>query len=106
ISATQDIYVPSLKISNYQGVIRKITVSIPYTGGRGTYDVVDLVASNVRGEGGDVNDIRLKIIGGTFSSSGTVTGEIEVRGADNAFNVTKLDPNVFKTIASFTFKLG
>ena len=95
-----------------QGVVdntsNQFTISIPYTGGAGTYDAYEgIYVSNdeVDGEGGDVNSFRLTYPSGIFSASGSITATIEVDG-DGSFNAKKQLFGVQKTIAVLDFQVN
>ncbi|MHA3047449.1 hypothetical protein JSO59_008850 [Riemerella anatipestifer] len=98
MDTSQTIYITSIKDGNIdqQGVINndtnKINFTIPYTSGNNQdyNSVIATVTSNTNaGEEEDVNELKLTINYGTFSSDGgSISGTIEVLG-DGVLNVKK-----------------
>jgi len=95
-----------------QGVIdntsHQLTVTIPYTGGIGSYDAYTSawVANNAgTAEGTDANSFRLSYPAGTFSASGNIIATIEVDG-DGSFNAEKQLFGAEETIASLDFQVN
>ena len=95
-----------------QGVVDNVsnqfTVSIPYTGGIGTYDAYAgtyVLNETGSGEGGDANSFRLTYPSGTFSASGSITATIEVDG-DESFNAEKQSFGIEKVIAALDFQVN
>ena len=100
-------------VIDLQGVVdnnsNKLTVTIPYTGGVGTYtDYQGTFTANNAGtaEGSnESNRFRLSYSGGTFSASGTITATIEVDG-DGSFNAKKQNFGTQQTIAALDFQVN
>ena len=95
-----------------QGVVdnasNQLTITLPYTGGTGTYDAyTGTYTSNNAGtaEGGDANSFRLTYPSGTFSASGSITATIEVDG-DGSFNAEKQLFGIQETIAALDFQVN
>lgn len=95
-----------------QGIVdngsNQLTVTLPYTGGVGTYDAyTGSYTPNNAGtaEGGDANSFRLTYPAGTFSASGSITATIEVDG-DGSFNAEKQLFDIQETIAALDFQVN
>ena len=95
-----------------QGVVdnasNQLTITLPYTGGTGTYDAyTGTYTPNNSGtsEGGDANSFRLTYPSGTFSASGSITATIEVDG-DGSFNAQKQLFGIQETIAALDFQVN
>ena len=99
-------------VVDVQGVVdnntNQLTVSIPYTGGIGSYSAYTgtYVPNNAgTAEGGDANSFRLTYPAGTFSTSGEIVATLQVDG-DGSFNAKKLLFNSQELIATLDFKVN
>ena len=112
----QTVFVTSINdgvpLVDIQGIVdngsNQFTVSIPYTGGIGTYDAyTGTYTPNNAGtaEAGDSNRFRLTYPSGTFSVSGSIMATIEVDG-DGSFNAGKQLFGVQKTISTLDFQVN
>ena len=112
----QTVFVASISnaapLVDHQGVVdnvsHKLTVTIPYTGGIGTYDTYEgtyVLNETGTSEGGDANSFRLTYPSGTFSTSGIITATIEVDD-DGSFNAEKQAFGIEKTIATLDFQIN
>ena len=111
-SLPMDISLTSLNnggSGDIQGVIdnsaNKITYSIPYTSGVGSYVAYTSAAVAVSGQAGDSNNLTLTYPAGTFSSSGNITATVVVDG-DGTFNVTKQTPGATSLIATLALAVN
>ncbi|MBV7440807.1 hypothetical protein KRX57_05185 [Weeksellaceae bacterium TAE3-ERU29] len=111
--ANQSQYAVSLKNKNVeviQGKINngaeKLTVQIPYTNGKGSYNAVSVVQTTASGQDGDINNLTLTIPAGTFGVNGTLTATIEVGGADQEYKVRQLEPGKEYVIATFPINMN
>ena len=112
----QTVFVTSINdgvpLVDIQGIVdngsNQFIVSIPYTGGIGTYDAyTGTYTPNNAGtaEAGDSNRFRLTYPSGTFSVSGSIMATIEVDG-DGSFNAGKQLFGVQKTISTLDFQVN
>ncbi|MDY6026007.1 hypothetical protein, partial [Bergeyella zoohelcum] len=95
--------------SEIQGKINnsdsKVTVSIPYTSGSGSYNAVSTQATTVAGQDGQTNPLTLSIPAGNFSSAGALQATIQV-GGDGEYLVKKLQPGQKEDIATFNINMN
>ncbi|MGV4379948.1 DUF5977 domain-containing protein [Ornithobacterium rhinotracheale] len=95
--------------ASVQGVIdnnsHRLAIEIPYTNGKGAYDAVSVTKASAKGQGGDINDLTLKIAEGSFSGSGNLTASIEV-GGDGVYQVKQMPAGQSYTIATFPVSMG
>ncbi|MFU2095078.1 DUF5977 domain-containing protein, partial [Ornithobacterium rhinotracheale] len=95
--------------ASVQGVIdnnsHRLTIQIPYTNGKGAYDAVSVTKASAEGQGGDINDLTLKIAEGSFSGRGNLTASIEV-GGDGVYQVRQIPAGEYYTIATFPVSMG
>ncbi|MCK0205020.1 DUF5977 domain-containing protein [Ornithobacterium rhinotracheale] len=95
--------------ASVQGVIdnnsHRLTIKIPYTNGKGAYDAVSVTKASAEGQGGDINDLTLKIAEGSFSGRGNLTASIEV-GGDGVYQVRQIPAGEYYTIATFPVSMG
>ncbi|MGP6546809.1 DUF5977 domain-containing protein, partial [Ornithobacterium rhinotracheale] len=95
--------------ASVQGVIdnnsHRLTIKIPYTNGKGAYDAVSVTKASAEGQGGDINDLTLKIAEGSFSGRGNLTASIEV-GGDGVYQVKQMPVGQSYTIATFSVSMG
>ncbi|WP_406648975.1 hypothetical protein, partial [Ornithobacterium rhinotracheale] len=84
----------------------KVTIKIPYTNGKGSYNAVNI--NNIRtapGQGGDVNNLSLSIPAGNFGVQGKLTATISVDG-DGEYLVKQMAPGEQYTIATFPIDMN
>ncbi|MCK0199819.1 hypothetical protein [Ornithobacterium rhinotracheale] len=84
----------------------KVTIKIPYTNGKGSYNAVNI--NNIRtapGQGGDVNNLSLSIPAGNFGVQGKLTVTISVDG-DGEYLVKQMAPGEQYTIATFPIDMN
>ncbi|MFU2093704.1 FISUMP domain-containing protein [Ornithobacterium rhinotracheale] len=84
----------------------KVTIKIPYTNGKGSYNAVNI--NNIRtapGQGGDVNDLSLSIPAGNFGVKGELTATIKVEG-DGEYLVKQMAPGESYDIATFPIDMN
>ncbi|MGV4514393.1 hypothetical protein, partial [Ornithobacterium rhinotracheale] len=84
----------------------KLTIKIPYTNGKGSYNAVNI--NNIRtapGQGGDVNDLSLSIPAGNFGVKGELTATIKVEG-DGEYLVKQMAPGEQYVIATFPIDMN
>ncbi|MGV4442002.1 hypothetical protein ACQ1QT_11300, partial [Ornithobacterium rhinotracheale] len=84
----------------------KVTIKIPYTNGKGSYNDVNI--NNIRtapGQGGDVNDLSVAIPAGKFVVKGELTATIKVDG-DGEYLVKQLAPGQSYDIATFNVDIN
>ncbi|MDC8107195.1 hypothetical protein MTQ00_22160 [Chryseobacterium sp. B21-037] len=108
----QNLYVASVNLGgtgDVQGVVdngsNKLTIQVPYTGGKGSYDAYTsawISNNSGSGQGGDTNKFRVSYPAGTFSSSGSIAVSIEVDG-DGSFNALKLLPGNTMVLGTLPF---
>jgi hypothetical protein len=95
--------------SDVQGVIdngsNKITYSIPYASGTGSYAAYTSASVAVNGQAGDNNNLTLTYPAGTFSSSGNIIATVVVDG-DGTFNVEKIASGTTKLIGTLAFAVN
>ncbi|AFL96754.1 FISUMP domain-containing protein [Ornithobacterium rhinotracheale] len=85
----------------------KVTIKIPYTNGKGSYNAVNI--NNIRtapGQGGDVNDLSLSIPAGNFGVTGELEATITVSGSDQEYLVRQLAPGDSYDIATFNVDIN
>ncbi|MGV4420360.1 FISUMP domain-containing protein, partial [Ornithobacterium rhinotracheale] len=85
----------------------KVTIKIPYTNGKGSYNAVNI--NNIRtapGQGGDVNDLSLSIPAGNFGVTGELEATITVGGSDQEYLVRQLAPGDSYDIATFNVDIN
>ncbi|RLJ30695.1 uncharacterized protein (TIGR02145 family) [Chryseobacterium sp. 7] len=95
-----------------QGIIdngaNQITLNIPYTAGKGSYDAYTGVVvpnNSGTGQGGDANGFTISYPAGNFSPSGSIPVTITVDG-DGSFNALKLTPGNTMALATFPFSIN
>ncbi|MGV4558936.1 FISUMP domain-containing protein, partial [Ornithobacterium rhinotracheale] len=84
----------------------KVTIKIPYTNGKGSYNAVNI--NNIRtapGQGGDVNDLSLSIPAGNFGVKGELTATIKVEG-NGEYLVKQMAPGESYDIATFPIDMN
>ncbi|MGQ3556628.1 hypothetical protein, partial [Ornithobacterium rhinotracheale] len=84
----------------------KVTIKIPYTGGKGSYNAVNI--NNIKtaaGQNGDVNNLSLSIPAGNFGVQGELTATISVDG-DGEYLVKQMAPGEQYTIATFPIDMN
>ncbi|MGQ3559481.1 FISUMP domain-containing protein [Ornithobacterium rhinotracheale] len=84
----------------------KVTIKIPYTGGKGSYNAVNI--NNIKtaaGQNGDVNNLSLSIPAGNFGEQGELTATISVDG-DGEYLVKQMAPGEQYTIATFPIDMN
>ncbi|MFU2093964.1 hypothetical protein [Ornithobacterium rhinotracheale] len=84
----------------------KVTIKIPYTNGKGSYNAVNI--NNIRtapGQGGDVNNLSLSIPAGNFGVKGELTATIKVEG-DGEYLVKQMAPGEQYVIATFPIDMN
>ncbi|MGV4558054.1 FISUMP domain-containing protein, partial [Ornithobacterium rhinotracheale] len=85
----------------------KVTIKIPYTNGKGSYNAVNI--NNIRtapGQGGDVNDLSLSIPAGNFGVTGELEATITVGGSDQEYLVKQMAPGEQYVIATFPIDMN
>ncbi|MGQ1928936.1 FISUMP domain-containing protein [Ornithobacterium rhinotracheale] len=85
----------------------KVTIKIPYTNGKGSYNAVNI--NNIRtapGQGGDVNNLSLSIPAGNFGVTGELEATITVSGSDQEYLVRQLAPGDSYDIATFNVDIN
>lgn len=97
-------------VGDIQGVLdntaNQLVLSLPYTGGIGSYDAYTSNAIAVVGESGDSNILTLSYPSGTFSASGTIPLTVTVGGTDSSFNITKQLAGSSNLFAELPFALN
>ena len=107
----QEYYVVSLIYNNIkkQGYIdntrNQISLQIPYTNGKGSYDAVNITPNTDEGQDGDTNDITLSIPEGKFSQTGVLTATLKVEG-DGSYKVRQLAPEQDYVIATYDIDIN
>ncbi|MGV4506736.1 hypothetical protein ACQ1QD_11740, partial [Ornithobacterium rhinotracheale] len=84
----------------------KVTIKIPYTNGKGSYNCVNI--NNIRtapGQGGYVNDLSLSIPSCNFGVTGELEATITVSGSDQEYLVRHLAPWDSYYIATFNLDI-
>ncbi|SZD71951.1 fibrobacter succinogenes major paralogous domain [Candidatus Ornithobacterium hominis] len=93
----QEYYVLSLIHNNIkkEGYIdnasNQISLKIPYTNGKGSYDAVNIEKTTAEGQERDTNKIILSIPEGEFSQTGVLTATLKVEG-DESYKVKLMKP--------------
>ncbi|MCK0203535.1 hypothetical protein MWN41_10975 [Ornithobacterium rhinotracheale] len=112
--ANEEHYVASLYYqptdTRIQGKIdntNKLTIKIPYTGGKGSYNAVNI--NNIKtaaGQNGDVNNLSLSIPAGNFGVTGELEATITVSGSDQEYLVKQMEPGKSYDIATFPIDMN
>ncbi|MCK0204791.1 fibrobacter succinogenes major paralogous domain-containing protein [Ornithobacterium rhinotracheale] len=85
----------------------KVTIKIPYTGGKGSYNAVNI--NNIKtapGQNGDVNNLSLSIPAGNFGVTGELETTITVSGSDQEYLVRQMAPGESYDIATFPIDMN
>ncbi|MGV4516572.1 hypothetical protein, partial [Ornithobacterium rhinotracheale] len=83
----------------------KVTIKIPYTNGKGSYNAFSQTVAAAKGQGNDANNLTLDIAGGNFVVKGELTATIKVDG-DGEYLVKQLAPGQSYDIATFNVALN
>ncbi|MCK0199654.1 fibrobacter succinogenes major paralogous domain-containing protein [Ornithobacterium rhinotracheale] len=83
----------------------KVTIKIPYTNGKGSYNAFSQTVAAAKGQGNDANNLTLDIAGGNFGVKGELTATIKVDG-DGEYLVKQLAPGQSYDIATFNVALN
>ncbi|CAI9430123.1 Fibrobacter succinogenes major paralogous domain [Candidatus Ornithobacterium hominis] len=83
----------------------KVSIRIPYTGGKGSYKAVSIDKTTFPGQDGDINEITLNIPAGNFEVQGELTATLEVKG-DKRYQVKQLAPGKSYEIATYNININ
>ncbi|MGQ2167366.1 hypothetical protein [Ornithobacterium rhinotracheale] len=85
----------------------KVTIKIPYTGGKGSYNAVNVNnITTAPGQNNDVNNLSLSIPAGNFGVTGELEATITVGGSDQEYLVKQKAPGEQYTIATFPIDMN
>ncbi|MCK0202675.1 hypothetical protein MWN41_06535, partial [Ornithobacterium rhinotracheale] len=85
----------------------KLTIKIPYTGGKGSYNAVNVNnITTAPGQNGDVNNLSLSIPAGNFGVTGELEATITVGGSDQEYLVKQMAPGEQYVIATFPIDMN
>ncbi|MCT7904378.1 fibrobacter succinogenes major paralogous domain [Candidatus Ornithobacterium hominis] len=106
----QEYYVLSFTYNNIKkGYIdntsNQISLKIPYTNGKGSYDAVSITQTIADGQGGDTKQITLSISEGKFSQTGELIATLNVEG-DKRYQVKQLAPGESYDIATYNININ
>ncbi|CAI9430445.1 Fibrobacter succinogenes major paralogous domain [Candidatus Ornithobacterium hominis] len=106
----QEYYVLSFTYNNIKkGYIdngdNQVSIRIPYTGGKGSYDAVNIEKTTAEGQERDTNKIILSIPEGKFSQTGELTATLKVKG-DESYQVRQLEPGDIYVIATYDIDIN
>ncbi|MGV4434556.1 FISUMP domain-containing protein, partial [Ornithobacterium rhinotracheale] len=83
----------------------KVTIKIPYTNGKGSYNAFSQTVAAAKGQGNDANNLTLDIAGGNFGVKGELTATVKVEG-DGEYLVKQLAPGKSYDIATFNVDIN
>ncbi|MGV4566983.1 hypothetical protein, partial [Ornithobacterium rhinotracheale] len=85
----------------------KVTIKIPYTGGKGSYNAVNVNnITTAPGQNNDVNNLSLSIPAGNFGVTGELEATITVGGSDQEYLVKQMAPGESYDIATFPIDMN
>ncbi|SZD72735.1 fibrobacter succinogenes major paralogous domain [Candidatus Ornithobacterium hominis] len=82
----------------------QVRISIPYTGGKGSYDAVSITQDAAPGQGDVTKQITLSIPAGNFSPRGELIATLSVK--DGRYPVKQLEPGKDYDIATYNININ
>ncbi|SZD72997.1 fibrobacter succinogenes major paralogous domain [Candidatus Ornithobacterium hominis] len=90
---------------NIDNASNQISLKIPYTNGKGSYEAVNIEKTTAPGQGGDSKKITLRIPAGNFAVQGELTATLEVE-KNESYQVKQMAPEKSYDIVTYDIDIN